>query len=66
MTTAKFSNEINSIALFAKRINFNVETGCMLELTRLWLADNQKLYNAIEDNKDEAKRIIKTFLHEKK
>ncbi|MFZ1786720.1 MAG: hypothetical protein WAT92_00350 [Saprospiraceae bacterium] len=62
MTTSNFTNEITQIALFAKRINFNVESGCMLELTRLWLADNQKLYNAIEDNKNEAKRIIKTYL----
>jgi hypothetical protein len=58
----KFKEQINQVALFAKRINFDIENGCMLELMRLWLADNKKMYDAIEDNKDEAKRIIKSLI----
>lgn len=58
----KYQSEIKQIGLFAKRINFNIENGCMLELTRLWLADNKIIYHSIEDNKDEAKRIIKSLI----
>lgn len=62
MDVSNFTTEINQIALFAKRISFNIETGCIMELTRLWLDDNKKFYNAIEDNRDQANRVIKTFL----
>jgi hypothetical protein len=57
-----FKEEINQLALFAKRINFDVVNGCMLELTRLWLEDNKKMYNVIEYNIDDAKRIIKSLI----
>lgn len=57
-----FQNEINSIALFAKRINFDVENGDFSELVRLWLLDGQKFMNAVQDNKDQAISIVKFYL----
>jgi hypothetical protein len=55
----RFANEINEIALFAKRINFNPNNDCIVELTRLWLEDNRKAYKEINENKEKAINILK-------
>jgi hypothetical protein len=55
-----FQTEIQSMVLFAKRINFDMNRG-IKELSDLWIRDCQKTWAIIEDNKDEAKRIIKSL-----
>jgi hypothetical protein len=60
MTTQieNYSNEIQSMVLFAKRINYDMNKG-IDELARLWINDCQKTWSILESNKDEAKRIVK-------
>jgi predicted phage-related endonuclease len=55
------SNEIESIVLFAKRINYDMNKG-IDELANLWINDCQKTWAILEDNKEETKRIIKSQL----
>jgi len=55
-----FKNEIKQIFEFAKRINFDIVNGDILELTRLWLCDSKIVYD--EDNKEKVKQIIKSIL----
>ena len=56
-----YTNEIESIVLFAKRINYDISKG-IDELTNLWIKDCQKTWLVIEDNKDEAKRKVKILI----
>ena len=64
MTTqlAQYENQIQEIALFAKRINYNIENG-IDELMKLWLQDGQKFKNFVEDNKEDFIRTTKQFLN---
>ena len=59
---AQYENQIQEIALFAKRINYNVENG-IDELMKLWLQDGQKFQNFVEDNKNDFIRTTKQFLN---
>lgn len=54
-----FSNEIKSIALFAKRINFDLNSD-ISELVRLYINETKAIYN--EENKEQIKLIIKSLL----
>ena len=64
MTTqlAQYENQIQEIALFAKRINYNIENG-IDELMKLWMQDSLKFRNFIEDNKDDFIRTTQQFLN---
>jgi hypothetical protein len=53
---------LNSIVLFAKRINYDLDNGSIDELAKLWYEDLQKLYKAIDDNRDEFIKTLKNNL----
>lgn len=57
----KYNSEIMEIAMFAKRINYNIENG-IEELTRLWLQDGLKFQMFVEDNKQEFMCVTKQFI----
>ena len=59
---AQYENQIQEIALFAKRINYNIENG-IDELMKLWLQNGQKFQNFVEDNKEDFIRTTKQFLN---
>ena len=56
----RFENEMHQIVLFAKRINFDVETGDVTELIRLWLNDSKAFYDA--DNQEFILSVMKSML----
>ena len=58
----QYKEEIKSIALFAKRINYNIENG-IDGLMVLWLQDGLKFQNFVEDNKQDFLRTTKQFLN---
>jgi dihydroorotase len=62
MTTdlAQYETQIQEIALFAKRINYNIDNG-IEQLMKLWLQDGLKFQNFVEDNKEEFIRTTKQF-----
>lgn len=64
MTTqlAQYEKQIQEIALFAKRINYNIENG-IDELMKLWLKDGLKFQNFVQDNKEDFIRTTKQFLN---
>lgn len=53
---------LNSIVLFAKRINYDLDNNSVDELAKLWYEDLQKLYKAIDDNKEEFIKTLKNNL----
>jgi hypothetical protein len=55
----KFENEIKSIALFAKRINFDLNSD-IKELVRLYINETKVLYS--EENKEQMQMIIKSLI----
>ena len=64
MTTqlSQYETQIQEIAKFAKRINYNIENG-IDELMKLWLQDGLKFKNFVEDNKEDFIRTTKQFLN---
>lgn len=60
--TATEQDLINEIALFAKRINYNMEKG-INGLMKLWFEDGRKRMVFIEDNKQDFIRTTKQFLN---
>jgi len=58
---AQYENQIQEIALFAKRINYNIENG-IDELMKLWFQDGLKFQNFVKDNKQDFIRTTKQFL----
>jgi hypothetical protein len=56
-----YADQIQEIAMFAKRINYNIDNG-VKELVRLWIVDGQKTMNFIQDNKKEVQTVLKQFL----
>ena len=64
MTTqlSQYETQIQEIALFAKRINYNIENG-IEELMKLWLQEGLKFKNFVEDNKKDFIRTTKQFLN---
>jgi dihydroorotase len=58
---AQYETQIQEIALFAKRINYNIENG-IDELMKLWLQDGLKFQNFVQDNKKEFISVTKQFL----
>jgi hypothetical protein len=63
MTTdlSQYETQIQELALFAKRINYNIENG-IDELMKLWLQDGLKFQNFVQDNKKEFITVTKQFL----
>ena len=61
-TTIIDKDTLNSIVLFAKRINYDLDNGSIDELAKLWYEDLQKLYKAIDDNRDEFIKTLKNNL----
>ena len=55
----KFKNEIQQIALFAKRINFDLN-GDIKELVRLWINDTKCIYS--DENKEQVCNILKQLV----
>lgn len=55
----KFENEIKSISLFAKRINFDLNSD-IKELVRLYINETKILY--YEENKEQMQKIIKSLI----
>ena len=64
MTTdlSQYETQIQEIALFAKRINYNIDNG-IDELMKLWLQDGLKFQNFVQDNKEEFTTVTKQFLN---
>lgn len=62
---SQYSDQITEIALFAKRINFDLN-GDMKELVRLWLNDSKKFYELVQDNKDDVNRLMKKLVTKSK
>lgn len=64
MTTqlSQYETQIQEVAKFAKRINYNIENG-IDELMKLWLQDGLKFQNFVEDNKEDFIRTTKQFLN---
>lgn len=58
---AQYETQINEIALFAKRINYNIENG-IDELMNLWLTDGLKFQQFVQDNKNDFIRTTKLFI----
>ena len=56
---SKYSEQIKSIALFAKRINFDSINGDYNDLLSNWIEDGRKFQVNIEANKSEVLRIMK-------
>lgn len=54
-----YSEQINSIKLFAKRINFDSVNGDYNQLLINWIEDGRKFQVNIETNKSEVLRIMK-------
>ena len=42
-----YQDQIQEIAMFAKRINYNIDNG-IKELVRLWIIDGQKIMNFVK------------------
>jgi hypothetical protein len=59
---AKYETQINEIASFAKRINYNIDNG-IDELLKLWFQDGKNFQDFAKDNKQEVKRAVKNFLN---
>ena len=57
-----YETQIKEIALFAKRINYNIENG-IDKLMKLWLKDCQKFQNFVNDNEEDFIRTTKQFLN---
>lgn len=55
----RYESEIKSIALFAKRINYNLNED-ITELVRLWINDTKKIYS--DENKEQVLSILKSIL----
>lgn len=64
MTTqlSQYETQIQEIAKFAKRINYNIDNG-INELIKLWLQDGLKFQNFVEDNKEDFIRTTQQFLN---
>ena len=58
---SQYETQIQEIALFAKRINYNIDNG-IDELMKLWLQDGLKFQNFVQDNKKEFTTVTKQFL----
>jgi len=56
----KYKSEIESIVLFAKRINFDIENDPIELLMKAWLNDTLVLYR--DENKDELIKILKQLV----
>ena len=59
---AKYSTQINDIALYAKRIGFNFSTGNFDEMLNGWIKDGQKFQEFVADNKSEFMNVTKQFI----
>jgi hypothetical protein len=56
----KYKSEIESIVLFAKRINFDIENEPIELLLKAWLNDTLVLFR--DENKEELLRIFKQLV----
>lgn len=56
-----YETQINEIARFAKRINYDISKG-IDDLMKLWLEDGRKFMVFVEDNKEDFVRVQKQFL----
>lgn len=56
-----YKTKINEIALFAKRINYNIDNG-IENLMKLWIKDGLKFQQFVEDNKEDFIRTTKQFI----
>lgn len=64
MTTqdlTQYADQIQEMAMFAKRINYNIENG-IEGLAKLWIQDGLKFQNFVEDNKSDFIRTTKKFI----
>ncbi len=57
---SQYAEEIEAIAAYAKKVNFNHLKDDFMTLVRCWFADCQRAYKAIEADKDEAVRLVKS------
>lgn len=58
----QYETQIQEVAKFAKRINYNIENG-IDELMKLWFQDGLKFQNFVKDNKEDFIRTTKQFLN---
>lgn len=54
----KYKSEIEELVLFSRRIHFDIETGDVEELVRLWINDNKSFYT--EENKKQLMIMLKS------
>lgn len=57
-----YQSEIQSVAAYAKAINFDVANGDMVELVRGWLKRTQRMSYDIENNIEDVFRLLKAKL----
>ena len=57
-----YTEQLEPVALFAKRINYNIDNG-VEKLMQLWIADCKQTWNFIDDNKTEIIRQVKNQLN---
>ena len=58
----QFETQIQEVAKFAKRINYNIEDG-IDGLMKLWIQDGLKFQRFVEDNKEDFIETTKQFLN---
>lgn len=58
----QYADQINGIAMYAKRKGFDAVNGDYDKLCRDWLEDGRKANQIIADNMDLASKITKQFL----
>jgi hypothetical protein len=57
----QYKTQINEIAKFSKRINYNIENG-IDELIKLWFQDGKKFQDFVKNNEQDFIRTTKQFL----
>jgi hypothetical protein len=57
----QYADQIQEMAMFAKRINYNIENG-IEGLAKLWIQDGLKFQHFVQDNKADFIRTTKQFL----
>jgi len=63
MTIEQFAPQIESIATYAKAINFSFETGSIDDLMRSWINRGLKMNNEIENNREDVIRLLKSLVN---
>jgi hypothetical protein len=61
MDLSKYQSQIEGIAVHAKLIGFNPETGNYDDLYRSWIQMSKRFWEQVEDNREDVQRLVKTL-----